>query len=143
MAATLSSRTPEGIPNRCPVCRAEVYIEPSQLAGDAPCPGCGTLLWFVDTSSGTVFYEAEAVAPIREKVYAVINRILGVKRRPLSDSASFFEDIGANSLDVVELVMELEEEFEFTIPDDLAEQIKTVGDVIHFIVEHGRKKGSP
>ena len=40
------SRTPEGDPNRCPVCGARWNIEPSQPAGDAPCPSCGTLIWF-------------------------------------------------------------------------------------------------
>jgi len=43
----VSSRTPEGEPNRCPFCEAEVWIEPSQLAGEAPCPQCSHLLWFV------------------------------------------------------------------------------------------------
>jgi serine/threonine protein kinase len=45
---TISSRTPEGLPNRCPVCGADVRVEPSNLAGDAPCPQCGHLLWFVN-----------------------------------------------------------------------------------------------
>src|SRR5262245_31525831 len=45
---TISSRTPEGLPNRCPVCGADVRMEPSNPAGDAPCPHCGQLLWFVD-----------------------------------------------------------------------------------------------
>lgn len=43
---TVSSRTPEGEPNRCPVCHTSLRIEPSRPAGDAPCPACGTLLWF-------------------------------------------------------------------------------------------------
>src|SRR5262249_23325486 len=45
---TISSRTPEGLPNRCPVCGADVCVEPSNPAGDAPCPECGQLLWLVD-----------------------------------------------------------------------------------------------
>jgi hypothetical protein len=43
---TISSRTPEGEPNRCPVCRHQLTIEPSRPPGDAPCPRCGVLLWF-------------------------------------------------------------------------------------------------
>jgi hypothetical protein len=43
---TVSSRTPEGIPNRCPVCGSEMRIEPSMPGGDAPCPKCGSLVWF-------------------------------------------------------------------------------------------------
>jgi serine/threonine protein kinase len=45
---TISSRTPEGLPNRCPVCGSEVRVAPSNPAGDAPCPQCGHLLWFVN-----------------------------------------------------------------------------------------------
>src|SRR5437899_2111117 len=45
---TISSRTPEGSPNRCPVCGGEVRVEPSNPPGDAPCPQCGHLLWFVN-----------------------------------------------------------------------------------------------
>src|SRR5690349_7158353 len=47
-----STRTAEGKPNRCPVCGKPVVIEPSQPAGDAPCPHCGCLLWFTDTLEG-------------------------------------------------------------------------------------------
>ncbi|WP_442511271.1 STAS domain-containing protein [Novipirellula sp. SH528] len=46
----ISSRTPEGAPNRCPVCGAEIQVEPSRPPGDAPCPNCGQLLWFCDVS---------------------------------------------------------------------------------------------
>src|SRR6516225_4550844 len=45
---TISSRTPEGMPNRCPVCGAAVRLEPSNPPGDGPCPQCGHLLWFVN-----------------------------------------------------------------------------------------------
>ena len=53
---------------------------------------------------------------------------------------SFQEDVGADSLDIVELVMELEEEFEITIPDDQAEKIKTVGEAIDYIEREQAKK---
>ncbi len=68
---TTASRTPEGEPNRCPVCRADVYLDPSRPPGDAPCPQCGHLLWFSDqvqpSVSGSPADEfrrlLEAVAP--------------------------------------------------------------------------------
>jgi hypothetical protein len=52
-AMFISSRTPEGIPNRCPICGADVRIEPSKPSGDAPCPQCGALLWFRNGSVQT------------------------------------------------------------------------------------------
>lgn len=57
----IASRTPEGTPNRCPVCGNEVKIEPSVPAGDAPCPHCGTLLWFVSTEDGLLTFSTLAV----------------------------------------------------------------------------------
>jgi anti-sigma B factor antagonist len=51
---TISSRTPEGQPNRCPVCGDSLTIEPSEPAGDAPCPRCGHLLWFTYEDLGDV-----------------------------------------------------------------------------------------
>src|SRR5262249_16413716 len=48
----ISSRTPEGQPNHCPVCKTELRIEPSDPAGDAPCPRCGHLLWFTPGNLG-------------------------------------------------------------------------------------------
>jgi hypothetical protein len=54
----IASRTPEGMPNRCPVCGNEVKIEPSMPVGDAPCPHCGTLLWFMLTDDGIRMFRA-------------------------------------------------------------------------------------
>ena len=65
-----------------------------------------------------------------EQVKQIIAEQLGVEEAKVSASASFVDDLGADSLDIVELVMELEEEFEITIPDDQAEKIKTVGEAI-------------
>jgi len=48
----ISSRTPEGVPNRCPICGQSIRIEPSIPSGDAPCPNCGSLLWFARTMLG-------------------------------------------------------------------------------------------
>jgi len=73
---------------------------------------------------------AEAV---NERVRAIIAEQLGVKLEEVTDSASFIEDLGADSLDTVELVMALEEEFGIEIPDEDAEKMVTVGDAIKYI----------
>jgi acyl carrier protein len=131
---TVSSRTPEGVPNHCPICDAVLCLEPSDPAGDAPCPCCGSLLWFVQTSSGVRFHDAEATAPIRERLIEMLAAHLGVRKEAMSRPASFIEEVGADSLDIVELVLELEEEFDITIPEDEAAEIKTVGDALDCIL---------
>jgi len=73
---------------------------------------------------------AEAVA---DRVRAIIAEQLGVKLEEVTDSASFIEDLGADSLDTVELVMALEEEFGIEIPDEDAEKMGSVGDAIKYI----------
>lgn len=70
---------------------------------------------------------------IEEKVKDIIVEQLGVNPEQVTPSASFIEDLGADSLDTVELVMELEEEFDINIPDDVAEKIQTVGQAIDHI----------
>ena len=61
---TISSRTPEGGPNRCPVCGHTFRIEPSRPLGDAPCPACATLLWFVTGAAAARFFDPEAAGLI-------------------------------------------------------------------------------
>jgi acyl carrier protein len=73
---------------------------------------------------------AEAVA---DRVRAIIAEQLGVKIEEVTDTASFIEDLGADSLDTVELVMALEEEFGIEIPDEDAEKMASVGDAIKYI----------
>ncbi len=68
-----------------------------------------------------------------QKVRDIIEKELGVEREKLTDQASFIEDLGADSLDIVELVMAFEEEFGVEIPDDAAEKITTVHDAIDYI----------
>ena len=65
-----------------------------------------------------------------EKVKDIIEKELGVEREKLTNEASFIEDLGADSLDIVELVMAFEEEFGVELPDDAAEKISTVKDAI-------------
>ncbi len=68
-----------------------------------------------------------------EKVKAVIVEQLNVEEDDVTEDASFVDDLGADSLDIVELVMALEEEFGISIPDEQAESIKTVGDAVNYI----------
>ncbi|MCE2940923.1 MAG: acyl carrier protein [Gemmatimonadota bacterium] len=68
-----------------------------------------------------------------EKVKDIIEKELGVEREKLTNEASFIEDLGADSLDIVELVMEFEKEFEIDIPDEDAEKLRTVGDAIAYL----------
>ncbi len=73
---------------------------------------------------------------IIQKVKEIIVSKLGVEASQITESASFTNDLGADSLDTVELVMEFEKEFNLTIPDEDAEKIATVGDAINYIKEH-------
>ena len=78
------------------------------------------------------------MSEIEEKVKDIIVEELGVEREKLTDDASFMEDLGADSLDTVELVMAFEEEFGCEIPDDAAEKIVTVKDAVSFIGAHSK-----
>ncbi|MBK7861485.1 MAG: acyl carrier protein [Myxococcaceae bacterium] len=73
---------------------------------------------------------------IEAKVKSIIADQLGVGEDEIKAESSFIEDLGADSLDIVELVMAMEEEFEVEIPDEEAENIKTVGDAINYINTH-------
>ncbi|MBI4431390.1 MAG: acyl carrier protein [Candidatus Omnitrophica bacterium] len=70
---------------------------------------------------------------VAEKITEIIVEQLGVKPEEVTPEASFIDDLGADSLDTVELVMALEEEFGIEIPDEEAEKIQTVGDAIKYI----------
>ena len=76
------------------------------------------------------------MSEITEKVKAIIVDKLGVDESEVTPEASFSNDLGADSLDTVELIMELEKEFGLQIPDEAAEKISTVGDAIAFIEEN-------
>jgi acyl carrier protein len=73
------------------------------------------------------------MSDVAERVKKIVVEHLNVDAEKVSDGASFIEDLGADSLDTVELVMAFEEEFGIEIPDDAAESIATVGDAIKFI----------
>jgi len=73
---------------------------------------------------------------IPEKVKSIVTEQLGVDAEEVTEEASFIEDLGADSLDIVELVMALEEEYDLEISDEEAEKIRTVGDVVAYIESH-------
>ena len=73
------------------------------------------------------------VASVQERVIDIVAEQLGVSKDQITRETSFVNDLGADSLDTVELVMELEEEFDINIPDDAAEKIQTVGQAIEYI----------
>ncbi len=77
---------------------------------------------------------------IQDKITEIIVEQLGVKPEEVNAEASFVDDLGADSLDTVELVMALEEEFGVEIPDEDAEKIQTVGDAIRYIEEKAGAK---
>jgi len=121
---TVSSRTPEGMPSNCPLCGASNNIEFSDSGQDATCPNCGHLL----------LASAQLVHAVG-KHYA---DALGTRPGVFSADTQF-SDLGFDSLDVVEMVMELEEEFDVRIPDDVAEGLETFGDVVRYIQDQRRE----
>ena len=76
---------------------------------------------------------------VEEKVKELIVEQLGVESTQVTDDAKFVDDLGADSLDTVELVMALEEEFSIEIPDEDAEKIVSVGDAVKYIEDHSVK----
>ena len=76
------------------------------------------------------------MADVKEKVVSIIVDKVGVNPEDVVETASFTNDLGADSLDTVELIMEFEKEFNVTIPDDKAEMISTVGDALKYIEEN-------
>jgi acyl carrier protein len=112
-----------------PVRRRVWYRTPSAGAGAA-----------VQRPPAASHWEECIVATVEERVIQIVCDNLGVSKEQVTRNTSFQEDVGADSLDIVELVMELEEEFEITIPDEEAEKIKTVGEAIDYIEKELEKK---
>jgi len=80
------------------------------------------------------------MSSIREKVYEIIERKLSVNPEQITPAASFTDDLGADSLDTVELVMDLEEVFNITIPEEDQEKLRTVQDAIDYLESHLESK---
>jgi acyl carrier protein len=79
---------------------------------------------------------------IEAKVIEIVSEQMGVDKSEITRETSFINDLNADSLDTVELVMEFEDEFDLSIPDEEAEKIQTVGAAIDYIVEIMKKKGA-
>ena len=77
---------------------------------------------------------------VEQRVKQIIVEQLGVDESQVDNTASFVDDLGADSLDIVELVMAFEEEFSVEVPDEDAEKLQTVGDVIKYIQERAKPK---
>ncbi len=77
---------------------------------------------------------------IEQRVRKIVAEQLGVAEADIKNESSFVDDLGADSLDTVELVMEFEDEFELSIPDEEAEKIQTVGQAIDYIKGHQNKQ---
>lgn len=118
MGGVISSRTPEGSPNRCPVCGAEVRIEPSRPSGDAPCPSCGHLLWFISRKGSTRFWDRDEYP---ERVRRWVEML-------------FEAEDHSDSLDVFEFVMETEEEFDIDLPSSVSLTIQSPADLAEHLL---------
>ena len=99
---------------------------------------CGSA-WGKRCAPTEKFFMAEKTT--EEKVKDIIVEQLGVNPEQVTPQASFIEDLGADSLDIVELVMAFEEEFSVEVPDEDAEKLQTVGDVINYIKERAKTPG--
>ena len=73
------------------------------------------------------------MSTVEQRVIEIVSEQLGVDKEKITTDTSFVNDLGADSLDTVELVMELEEEFDINIPDDAADKIQTVGEAVEYI----------
>ncbi len=79
---------------------------------------------------------------IEERLKEIIIKQLDADKKPVTLESSFINDLGADSLDIVELVMEFEDAFDMSIPDEDAEKIQTVGDAVNYIKERKQKDGA-
>ncbi len=80
--------------------------------------------------------------PMEDRIKEIIIKQLGKGEKPVTLESSFINDLGADSLDIVELVMEFEDTFDMSIPDEDAEKIQTVGDAVNYIKERKQKNGA-
>ena len=124
----------------------EFYIDPSRCIG---CQACVNACAECETHRGTPMIHVDfldrantiaTVPSVKDRVIEIDCENLGVNKEQVTEKTSFIEDVGADSLDIVELIMELEEEFEINIPDEQAEKIKTVGEAIEYIEREIAKK---
>ena len=109
---TISSRTPEGQPSTCPLCQARVVVEPSLLIGDATCPRCGQLLWFIQIPGEIRFFDAKGNRTQKARIVDDLASQLGIDPAEVVNNPSLWNELEKDSLDLVELVMGLEDQFD-------------------------------
>lgn len=88
----------------------------------------------------SIMAEEQVLNSVEERVTDIVVEQLGLERDKVHPESKFVDDLGADSLDTVELVMALEEEFEIEIPDEEAEKITTLREAIAYVEEHAKKK---
>ena len=128
----------------CPKCHCQYHWDMNPGAVAPLCPNCGfdatgthsgtgQTVESSDTPVSGAQRSAREAVSVEERVIDIVAEQLGVSKDQITRETSFVNDLGADSLDTVELVMELEEEFDINIPDDAAEKIQTVGQAIEHI----------
>ena len=105
----ISSRTPEGEPAECPICGAIVQIEPSINLSDAPCPSCGSLLWFLRLGGQNLLFRPNEAAQ-RKGLAKLLADLIGVSESQLQFDPELLSRIELDSVQLIELAMELEDE---------------------------------
>ena len=110
-------------------------IRPDSTAPDSPATG-GLFSICRKAKSIPIQKKGTCMENIEQRVRKIVAEQLGVNEADVKNESSFVNDLGADSLDTVELVMALEEEFETEIPDEEAEKIRTVGDAIEYVKAH-------
>lgn len=100
-----------------------------------------SIVWRFNRNESSLYKikKTETMSDIASRVKSIIVEKLGVDESEVTPEASFTNDLGADSLDTVELIMELEKEFNVSIPDEQAENINTVGQAISYLEEHANK----
>ena len=93
----------------------------------------------VDCATHSRNQEGNLMETVEQRVKKIVAEQLGVNEETVKPESTFVDDLGADSLDTVELVMALEEEFDTEIPDEQAEKIQTVGQAIDYITTHAKK----
>ncbi len=94
---------------------------------------CSKYVMLVAVNLKTFVMTTNSTENIKDKVIKIVSEQLGVAGDQINEQSRFIEDLGADSLDVVEIVMHYEEQFGIRIPDEVAEKMKTIGDVIAYI----------
>jgi len=124
-----SAPTPVVSLDCCPGFGTKAVPDAALTSGNLPCPACGRVLWFFRDAAGLQVFSKETA----DKVLDVIVSKLDVEREKLTPSLAFQEDLGADSLDVAEMIMQLEEDFDIAFPNEDAETVRTVGDAIRAV----------